>query len=67
MRKDQYAEFTMLNTYSPKFKSPFLVRLHDSFFTSKMFYMVIDYCVGGSLRERINHHKDIKKPFTEEV
>ncbi|KAH7830709.1 putative Protein kinase domain containing protein [Monocercomonoides exilis] len=66
MRKDQFAEFTTLSTYSPKFHSPFLIRLHDSFFTAKMFYMVIDYCGHGSLREKINHRKDRREPFTEE-
>ena len=67
MKKDQYQEYTILTQLSSKFVSPFLVHYHDHMFSDGSVNLIIDYCGAGSLRNRINFHKDIKKPFTEEV
>ena len=67
MKKDQFQEYNVLNQMSSKFNSPFIVRIADALFSNESLNLIIDYCSGGSLRERINYHKDIRRPFKEEV
>ena len=67
MTADQKAEKTILQDYSPKFTSPFIVRLYD-LIEGKNLCLFIDYCGCGSLRDRIRFRQDHKlNPFPENV
>ena len=68
LRNDQKAEYLILTQYTPVFTSPFIVRLYDTLFDAHYLRLFIDYCGGGSLRDRINYRKNFAKhPFSENV
>ena len=67
MRADQNAEYLILTQFASQFRSPFIVRLYDTLFDSSYCRLFVDYCAGGSLRERIVYRKAAHRPFTENV
>ena len=68
LRPDQKAEYLVLTQFTPLFTSPFIVRLSDTLFDAHYLRLFIDYCGGGSLRERIRYRKNFAKhPFSENV
>ena len=67
LRPDQKAEYLVLTQFTPLFTSPFIVRLSHTFFDAHYLRLFIDYCGGGSLRQRIMHRKQIRRPFSENV
>ena len=68
LRPDQRAEYLILTQFTPLFTSPFIVRLFDTLFDAHYLRLFIDYCGGGSLRDRINYRKNFAKhPFNERV
>lgn len=64
--KERKDTLTEIKIFSLTVNSPFLVQMKDNFKTNQKAYIVLEYCEGGSLGDKLDDSEN-KTEYSEEV